>query len=497
MNTPSHEKEPPKQVGVWIRVSTEDQAHGDSPKHHESRARHYAAAKGWIVRELYDLAGVSGKAVAEHPECKRMKADIARGHITGLIFSKLARLTRNARELMDFSDFFREHNADLISLQENIDTGTPSGRLFYNMVAVMAQWEREEIADRVKASVAIRAKLGKPLNGKAPYGYHWKDKKLVLHPEEAPVRKLMYELYAEHRRKRKVARILNERGYRTRDGSKFSDTAVDRLIQDPTAKGIHRANYTRRVADNKPWALKPENEWVLTPVEPIISEELWQQCNDLLESRKLKLVRSGKPPVHLFAGLIICSCGKRMYVPTNSPKYVCATCHNKIPIVDLEGIFLDELKNYLLSPEKVAAYLKRANGAMSERAQLLDSLRKQLREVKDAADKTHQLYLDGGLTVQQFKDRYQPLDDRKRQIEDELPKVEAELDLLKVDELSSEQVMEEARDLHARWSKMDFEGRRRIIELLVKDIVIGQGEITLNLCYKPSFENMTNRQRIL
>jgi site-specific DNA recombinase len=488
---------PSKSVGIWIRVSTEDQAHGDSPKHHEARARHYAAAKGWIVREVYDLAGVSGKAVAEHPECKRMLEDVRRGHISGLVFSKLARLTRNARELMDFSDFFRQHNADLISLQENIDTGTPSGRLFYNMVAVMAQWEREEIADRVKASVAIRAKLGKPLNGRAPYGYHWINKKLVPHPEEAPVRKLMYELYAEHRRKKTVARILNERGFRTRDGSKFSDTSVDRLIQDPAAKGVHRANYTRRVGDNKPWALKPEHEWVLTPVDPIVSEELWQQCNDLLETRKLKATRPGKRPVHLFAGMVVCACGKKMYVPSNSPKYVCTACRNKIPIVDLEGILLDELKNYMLSPGKLAAYLERANQTISEKTQLLEALRKELQKVKAEADKTHELYLAGGLTVPQFKERYQPLDDRKRQIEEELPRVEAEADLLRIDELSSEQIVSEVQDLHRRWPKMAVDDRRRMVELLVKDIVVGNGEISLNLCYVPSFEEMAIKQHTL
>lgn len=87
--------QPRKQVGVWIRVSTEDQANGDSPKHHEIRARSYAESRGWDVREVYDLAGVSGKSVADHPEAKRMMEDVRRGHIDNLVFSKLARLARN------------------------------------------------------------------------------------------------------------------------------------------------------------------------------------------------------------------------------------------------------------------------------------------------------------------------------------------------------------------------------------------------------------------
>ena len=489
--------EPTKPVGIWIRVSTEDQAKGDSPQHHEARAREYAKWNGWTVREIYDLAGVSGKTVMEHPECKRMLADMKRGHITGLIFSKLARLARNKRELEDFAEIFRNCGADMISLQEKIDTSTPAGRFFYSMIAAMAQWEREEIADRVKASVSIRAKLGKPLNGKSPYGYHWKDKKLLPHPDEGPVRRLMYELFAEHSRKKTVARILNERGFRTRDGSKWSDTSIGRLIQDPTAKGIHRANYTRRVADKKPWALKPEHDWVLTPVEPLISEELWQKCNDALEARTTKQARPAKHAAHLFAGLTFCACGKKMYVPSNSPKYVCTGCRNKIPIVDLEAVFRDELKNYLLSPDKVMAYLKAANGTITEKTQLLETLRSEQQKVKQQADQTYQLYLKEGLTVEQFKEIYQPLDARKKQIEADIPHVEAEVDMLTVNSFSSEQIMAEARDLHSRWPNMNQDERRKIVEILVKGIVIGNGEITLNLCYLPTFEEMTNGQRIL
>src|SRR5580698_9211990 len=91
-----------KPIGIWIRVSTEDQAQGDSPEHHEERARQYAKSRGWDVKEVYNLAGQSGKAVMHHAEARRMMKDVERRHVSGLVFSKLARLSRNRRELEDF-----------------------------------------------------------------------------------------------------------------------------------------------------------------------------------------------------------------------------------------------------------------------------------------------------------------------------------------------------------------------------------------------------------
>src|SRR3569832_65815 len=117
-----------KSVGIWLRVSTEDQVKGESPEHHEARARGYATAKGWHVAEVYRLDAVSGKAVLQHPEAQRMLADIRSGAITGLVFSKLARLARSTKELLEFADVFRECDTDMVSLSESIDTSSPAGR---------------------------------------------------------------------------------------------------------------------------------------------------------------------------------------------------------------------------------------------------------------------------------------------------------------------------------------------------------------------------------
>lgn len=475
-----------KEVGIWIRVSTEDQVRGESPEHHEKRARAYAEAKGWHVVEVYRLDAVSGKAVMAHPEAQRMLADVRAGRISGLVFSKLARLARNTRELLEFAEIFRAENADLVSLQEAIDTSSPAGRLFFTMIAAMAQWEREEIASRVQASVPIRAQLGKPLGGAAPFGYQWKDKRLVPDPAEVPVRVLLHELFVEHQRKKTVARILNERGYRTRNGAPFSDTTVSRLLEDPTAKGLHRGNYTRTDDRSKNWSRKPENEWVYTKVEPILSEELWDRATSIIAAQQARTKRPARKSTHLFAGYAFCACGQKMYVWSNSPKYICAGCRNKIPVADLEAVYREQLRHFLVSPAEIAAHAAAANDAMADREKLIASTERELGKIETEEKRLFDLYYAAGLSTDDFGRAHRPLSARRNQLEDELPRAQAELDVLRISLLSREEAMDEARDLATRWEGLPSDEKRQIVETITDRIVIGTEDVEITLLHLPS-----------
>lgn len=486
-----------KPVGIWIRVSTEDQAKGESPEHHEKRARYYAESKGWQVKEVYHLEAISGKSVMGLPETQKMLGHLKSGHITGLIFSKLARLGRNTKELLEFADIFRQYNADLISLQEAIDTSSPAGRLFYTMIAGMAQWEREEISERVAASVPIRAKLGKPTGGQAALGYQWLDRKLVPDPKEAPIRKLIYELFLEHQRKKTVARLLNEAGYRTRNGSKFSDTTVGRLLKDTTAKGLHRANWTKGPPEkNQKRVIKPKDEWVYSRIEPIITEELWDKCNSILDEQERKNKRPARKTVQLFVGYVFCQCGYKMYVPSNSPKYICYKCRNKIGTMDLEDIFHHQLKTFFFSATEITNYLNQADQVIKEKEGLLRTIRDEKRKTEQEMEKIYRAYINEEITMEGFGRHYKPLEERLTQIDGQIPEVQGEIDFLKIQYISSDQIFNEAKNLYSRWPQLMPEEKRKIIENITEKITIGNEDVTINLTYLPSSsELMASGQR--
>jgi len=260
---------------------------------------------------------------------------------------------------------------------------------------------------------------------------------------------------------------------------------------------MRRANYTKSSGDKKSWEVKPEKDWVWSEVEPIVSEEVWNQCNQILEERTKNGKRTAKKPVHFFTGVTFCACGNKMYVPSNTPKYVCYKCRNKIPIEDLETAFQEQLKDFFLSPKEMTAYLQEADETIKVKEELLKTLAKENQKLKSEMEKMMRLYLDDKISPDGFAAQNRPVEERLKQINDQLPQLQAELDVLKINFNSSDEVLAEARDLSSHWQDLDHEGKRSIVENITDRITIGKDDILIEICYLPSSKNMVDRSRNL
>lgn len=500
-----------KKVGLWLRVSTEDQAKGESPEHHEMRGNMYAKMRGWSVVETYNLLGVSGKSVISHPEAQRMLKDIQNGKITGLIFSKLARLARNTKQLLDFADFFQKHHADLISLDENIDTSTPAGKLLYTMIAALSEWEREEIAARVRASIDVRAKQGKSLGGAAPFGYQWGNKELHIHPQEAPIRKLMFELFLKHKRYAVVAKELNAKGYRTRNGKKFAHTTLQRLLTDPIAMGMRRMNYHRKTGKST-MILKPKEKWIIVPAPAIVSEELFNKCQAIIEDIASKNKKASRSTKHLFAGYLYCGkCTEnnkrlKMYVRSKETKYICNGCRNKIPKDDIEVIFTAQINSFLFDENHIKFHLEQQKDVIQVKQKVITQLEQTVEDIHKKMDNIMELFHNGELPKKGFNKYYSPLAEQQEQVQLNISKLQGEIDAMTVQLHSSDTVIHEARNLQQRWDDLTHQEKRSIIEVVLESIIVYTDEVEINLKDLPSnslntkqspFSNPTSSELII
>lgn len=162
--------------------------------------------------------------------------------------------------------------------------------------------------------------------GPTSFGYERRGAKLVAHPQEAPIRRRMFELFAEHQRKKTVAEILNAEGATTRNGAQFTGQTVGRLLEDDSVIGVPGE------------------------AQAIVPKDLFDRCKAILESQR-SAGGAKRKAVHLFSGLVFCGCGEKMYVPSNTQKYVCGRCRSKIPADDLEAVFSTQLSNCKLPRE--------------------------------------------------------------------------------------------------------------------------------------------------
>lgn len=268
--------------------------------------------------------------------------------------------------------------------------------------------------------------------------------------------------------------MLNKKGYRNRSGGDLTDVHVDRMLRCSSATGLYRTNLYRVVTTDGVWKkeAKPESEWGTVECPPIVSEETFDRVAAILEEQTKPRHKPGKKPVHVFAGLVKCGCGGKMYVYTRSPNYTCAKCKNKIAATALEKIFTESIAENLSDTDQIAAHLERSKSKIAERQEQTAALRTQCDAVRAEMKKLYDLYIANGIGVDQFKELNTPLHNRLGQLIEELSKIKGEMTALEVSDLSVDAVALEARSLSALWPTLDTAGKQRLAPTLCSEIII-------------------------
>lgn len=142
-------------IAIYTRVSTHDQ----NPDMQLAEIREYASRRGWIVAGEYSDVGVSGSKESR-PELNRMILEAHARRFDAIVVWKLDRLGRSLRHLVITIEDLAAYGVTLVSLRDNLDLSTPSGRLMMHLLGAMAEFERELIRERVTAGVHAARKRG-------------------------------------------------------------------------------------------------------------------------------------------------------------------------------------------------------------------------------------------------------------------------------------------------------------------------------------------------
>jgi site-specific DNA recombinase len=299
-------------------VSTSEQAdEGYSIAAQIEATKNIARYSGYEVIDTYVDAGISGKSMENRPAFLKMLADAKSKKFDMIIVWKLNRLSRNHLDLLKIYEELEACNVSFKSVSEPFDTGNPAGKLLFNMLASIGEFERETIVENVKNGMKQKAKEGF-FNGGRMLGYESKaivgdvKNKLSIIEEEAIIVRLIFELYTKGKGYKYISSKLNALNYKTIKGNLFNIQAVRGIITNPTYAGKIRFNKYVDHKKNRRRGNKSEFVLAVGQHEPIIDSETWNKAESLLKERtgRSKKIHKG---VFLLTGLLKCPvCGSSM-----------------------------------------------------------------------------------------------------------------------------------------------------------------------------------------
>ena len=406
-----------RKVAIYARVSTTNQAEeGYSIDGQIDSLEKYCEAMGWDVYNKYIDAGFSGGSL-ERPGMTSLINDIKSGLFDTILVYKLDRLSRNVRDtLYLIKDVFNINKIDFVSIQENIDTSSAMGTLFLTLLSAIAEFEREQIKERMQLGKLGRAKAGKSMMwGRTSYGYDYQKEtgSLTINPAQSLVVKYIFERYLAGRSITKLRDDLNEKYPKE---ISWNYRAVRGILSNPVYCGYNQYQ----------GQLFPGEH------EPIISEDVYKRTQEELKIRQRTAAEKTNPrpfqAKYMLSGLAQCGyCGAPLkllmgMVRKDGTRFIRYECHQRHPRktkgvtvynnnVKCDSGFYekDALENYVLTEisklQDDTGYLDKIFSGDNAETIDRESYKKQIEELSKKLSRLNDLYIDDRITLEELQSK--------------------------------------------------------------------------------------------
>jgi site-specific DNA recombinase len=366
---------PKRRCAIYTRKSHEeglDRDFNSLDAQRDSAETFIASQKheGWVaLATRYDDGGFTG-ANTERPALKRLLADVEAGLIDVVVVYKIDRLSRSLLDFVNLLQVFERKNVAFVSVTQQFNTANPMGRLILNILICFAQFERENIAERIRDKMAASRRRGKWVGGAPPLGYDidYNAKKLVVNEAEAKTVRWIFQRYLTLRNGTQVAQELRARGVTSK--AWVSKTGK-------THKGIpfHRGTLYK-ILGQRTYIGEVSYQGKSYPGEHegILPRETWDAVQELLAENSFSRGNRNRGTVPGFLkGIARCAhCGSALTMSYTRKKgessmyryYRCVTgakqgaeaCPmTQVAAGDLEREVLTRLRKILLNPSVLAA----------------------------------------------------------------------------------------------------------------------------------------------
>lgn len=269
------------QTAIYCRVSTEEQAkEGFSIHAQRDKLTKYAEANDWYVVDYYIDDGISGKNLVDRKEVLRLLEDVKSGKVKNVLIYKLDRLTRSVKDLIYLIEIFNKYDCTFNSQTEKIDTSNAVGRMFVKIIGIFAEFERENLAERITLGYEQKTREGNYTNCNGVFGYDYivGEGRLEVNREEASYVEKIFEWYLEGNSMLEISRRLEKLGVPTKRGGLWRQSTIHSILTNPLYIG--KVRYS--VGKKNCFEVESKN------IEPIIDNELFFKVGKLLDRKREK-----------------------------------------------------------------------------------------------------------------------------------------------------------------------------------------------------------------